>query len=110
MVLLDDCRTRLRGALELLHRVGVAKDPQIREGFQYLKNELRRIDGEIQSTNEELSFAQLQLLKSNQSSLHRISIYAGRLLRASNARNAFEWFAPFASLFRKVVNGSRILP
>lgn len=106
MVLLDDCRTRLRGALELLHRIGVAKDPQIRAGFQYLKNELRRIDGEIQSTNEELSFAQLQLLQSNQGSLHRISIYAGRLLRASNARNAFEWFAPFASLFRKVVNGS----
>jgi hypothetical protein len=34
-----------------------------------------------------------------------MSIYAGKLLRASNARNAFEWFGPFASLFRKVVNG-----
>jgi hypothetical protein len=105
MVLRDDCRIRLRGALELLQRIGVARDPQIREGFQHLRNEIRRIDSAIQQTSEELSAAQQQLLQTMQSRLFRISIYAGKLLRASNARNAFEWFGPFASLFRKVVNG-----
>lgn len=105
MVLLHDCRIRLRGALELLQRIGVAGDPQIREGFQHLRNELRQIDRAIQHTSEELSEAQQQLVQTMQSRLYRVSIYAGKLLRASNARNAFEWFGPFASLFRKVVNG-----
>lgn len=107
MVLLDDCRTRLRGALDLLQRIGVARDPQVREGFQFIKGELTRLDSVIQRTHGRSNVAEYSLVQSVQIRIYQISRSAGRLLRASNARNAFEWFAPFAALFRKVVNGSK---
>lgn len=105
MVLLDDCRTRLRGALALLQRIGVAKDAQVSAGFQHIKAELRRLDADLQRTSDRPSVAEKQLVQSVQRRLYQFSTSAGKLLRASNARNAFEWFSPFAALFRKIVNG-----
>lgn len=105
MVLLDDCRTRLRGALALLQRIGVAKDAQVSAGFQHIKAELRRLDADLQRTSDRPTVAEKQLVQSVQRRLYQFSISAGKLLRASNARNAFEWFSPFAALFRKIVNG-----
>lgn len=106
-VLRDDCRTRLRGGFDLLQRIGVAEDRQIRDGFAYLRGELQRLDGQILSIGTNPTLAQLQLLQGILILLQGTSLYAGKLLRASNPRNAFEWFSPFAALFRKVVNGEK---
>jgi len=103
MVLPDDCRTRLRGALALLQRIGVAKDAQVSAGFQHIKAELRRLDADIQRTSDRPTAAEKQLVQSVQRRLYQFSTSAGKLLRASNARNAFEWFSPFAALRQQSV-------